>query len=246
MKKTIHLSAITLILAALPIQAIAGHPDVSSLNAGTEAAELAAPHTGKVVETLNSGGYTYVCLEKGGKKTWVAVPEMSGVKVGSEMSFTPGSEMVNFKSKTLGRTFDSIYFSSGPMATAGNVEGKKSKGSASGLTSPAEKIKVEKATGPNAHTIAELYQQKAKLDGKNVLVRGKVTKVAAGIMGKNWIHLQDGSGDSKKGTHDLTVTSQSLPATGDVVTVSGKLAKDKDFGGGYKYEVIIEDGAIKP
>ena len=37
--------------------------------------------SGKVVETMNSGGYTYVSLESNGKKTWVAVPA-TAVKVG--------------------------------------------------------------------------------------------------------------------------------------------------------------------
>lgn len=71
--------------------------------------------TGKVVETMNSAGYTYVCLEKGGKKTWIAVPEMKVTK-GQTMSFQPGAEMVNFESKTLKRKFDKIIFSAGPAA----------------------------------------------------------------------------------------------------------------------------------
>ena len=70
--------------------------------------------SGKVVETMDSGGYTYVCLEKKGKKTWVAVPQMK-VKKGQNMSFQPGTEMVNFKSKTLNRTFDRIIFSGGAI-----------------------------------------------------------------------------------------------------------------------------------
>jgi len=70
--------------------------------------------SGKVVETMDSGGYTYICLEKNGKKTWVAVPQMKVVK-GKSMSFRPGAEMTNFKSKTLNRTFDRIIFSEGPL-----------------------------------------------------------------------------------------------------------------------------------
>ncbi|MBI5204132.1 MAG: hypothetical protein HZA11_04355 [Nitrospirae bacterium] len=70
--------------------------------------------SGKVVETMDSGGYTYVCLEKKGKKTWVAVPQMK-VKKGQNMSFQPGTEMVNFKSKTLNRTFDRVIFSGGAI-----------------------------------------------------------------------------------------------------------------------------------
>ena len=70
--------------------------------------------SGKVVETMNSGGYTYVCLEKGGTKTWVALPAMAA-KVGQEIKCQPGIEMKDFTSKTLNRTFASIVFSGGVL-----------------------------------------------------------------------------------------------------------------------------------
>ena len=70
--------------------------------------------SGKVVETMNSGGYTYVSLEKNGKRTWVAMPETK-VKVGQVLTCQPGMEMKAFKSKTLNRTFDSIIFSGGVL-----------------------------------------------------------------------------------------------------------------------------------
>ena len=73
--------------------------------------------SGKVVETMNSGGYTYVCLEKNNNKTWIAVPQMKVVK-GKNMSFQPGPEMANFESKTLKRKFDKIIFSGGPINPA--------------------------------------------------------------------------------------------------------------------------------
>jgi hypothetical protein len=68
--------------------------------------------SGKVAETMNSGGYTYVSLEKNGQKTWVAIPATT-VKVGQELACQPGMEMKNFTSKTLNRTFESIIFSGG-------------------------------------------------------------------------------------------------------------------------------------
>lgn len=68
--------------------------------------------TGVVIETMNSGGYSYVLLEKDGIQTWVAVPQTT-VKKGETMTFNSGMQMKNFTSKTLGKTFDAIYFSSG-------------------------------------------------------------------------------------------------------------------------------------
>jgi hypothetical protein len=84
-----------------------------------------APLSGKVVETMDSGRYTYVCLEKNDKKIWVAVYKMK-IVVGQNMSFKPGIEMVNFESKTLKRKFDKIIFSTGPIATGGTKNEKKS------------------------------------------------------------------------------------------------------------------------
>ena len=92
----------------------------------------------------------------------------------------------------------------------------------------------------------ELYEKSATLDKKAVTVRGKVVKVSKMIMGKNWVHLRDGSGDAAKGTNNVVVTSQGEPKVGDVVTARGTLHKDKDFGSGYKYAVILEEGTFQP
>lgn len=203
--------------------------------------------SGKIVETMNAGGYTYLRIEKKGKKTWAAVPEMKAT-VGQKISLAPGEEMNNFTSKTLNRTFDKIIFSPGQVAAAAGAKeatiGRASPRSQGAIVEPAEKITVDKADGPDAYTVAELYAQKAKLHKKTVVVRGKVVKASAGIMGKNWVHLQDGTGDPAKGTHDLVVTSQDIPNTGDVVTLKGTLYEDKDFGAGYKYAVIVEEASI--
>ncbi len=109
---------------------------------------------------------------------------------------------------------------------------------------PATAVAVEKAAGPGAYTVGELFAKGAALNGKKVTVRGKVVKMSAGIMDRNWIHLRDGSGDPAQRTHDLVVTSQDAPAVGDVVTATGTLAKDKDFGSGYRYAVILEQATV--
>ncbi len=101
--------------------------------------------------------------------------------------------------------------------------------------------------GAGVYKVGDLFKEKAALDGKKVTVKGRVVKVAAGIMNKNWLHLQDGSGDPARKTNDLAVTtSQELPAVGKTITVTGTLHKDKDFGYGYRYEVILEDATVKP
>jgi len=105
-------------------------------------------------------------------------------------------------------------------------------------------VKVPKATGANAKTVAEIYGQKAQLKEKKVTVRGKVVKANSGIMGKNWFHIRDGSGTQAKGDNDITVTTDAQAAVGDVVVVVGVVRVEKDFGAGYAYPVIIEEATF--
>jgi hypothetical protein len=205
--------------------------------------QIAPSLSGKVLETMDSGGYTYVKIDTEGKNVWVAVPKMK-VEVGQDVSFTPGMEMSNFTSKTLNRTFESIIFSTGVVGGHATPAQQSSANKPAGPKAD-EVIKVDKASGPNAYTVAELYEKRAELDTKSVTVRGKVVKVSTAIMGKNWVHIQDGSGDQSKGTHDILVTSQDLPSVGDIVTAKGTLYKDKDFGSGYKYSVMLEETNIE-
>jgi hypothetical protein len=105
-------------------------------------------------------------------------------------------------------------------------------------------VKVSKATGANAKTVSEINAQKKDLKEKKVVVRGKVVKFNSGIMGKNWIHLRDGSGSDAKGDNDITATTADVAQVGDVVVVTGTVRTDKDFGAGYTYSVIIEDAKV--
>jgi hypothetical protein len=112
-------------------------------------------------------------------------------------------------------------------------------------TAPAMDVgKVEKATGPDARTVAQLWTEKSNLVGKSVTIRGVVVKATNGVMGKNWIHLQDGSGDAKLGSNDITVTSLDRAATGETVTITGIVRTGKDFGAGYSYAVMVEDAKV--
>jgi len=113
-----------------------------------------------------------------------------------------------------------------------------------GAIVPFKEITVEKATGDNAYTIEEIFARGKELDGQTIRVKAQVVKYNANIMGRNWLHLQDGTGDPMENSHDLVVTTKEEVTSPGIVTVQGKLAADKDFGAGYKYQVIIEDGTI--
>jgi hypothetical protein len=231
------------ILAVVLLTIFLARHNIFAGQQGESVSKVAADNSlsGKVVETMDSGAYTYMLLEKNGEKTWVAVPQMK-VKKGQNVSLLPGALMENFRSSTLKRTFREIYFSPGPSnpGSIGETTGSKGK-----VVVSKEEIKVEKASGPNAYTVAEIYQNITSLNGKEAVVRGKVLKVSPQIMGKNWLHLQDGTGDPRNHTVDLVVTTQDRPSVGDIVTASGTIFKDKDFGSGYKYRAIMEDAHIE-
>ncbi len=104
---------------------------------------------------------------------------------------------------------------------------------------------VAKATGPDAKTVAQVVAGKAALKDKTVLVRGQVVKVNLGILGKNWVHLQDGSGSAADGSNDILVTTKDPAAVGDVVNARGTVRTDVTVGPGYAYGVLIEDAALR-
>lgn len=207
---------------------------------------------GKVVETLNSGGYTYVLVDAGTTKAWAAAPQFA-VKVGDSVAIAEAMPMKGYHSKTLNRTFDVVYFSgnvtvngkrtadlaaSGGELPAGHPPFGKTGGS--GTPAGPDLSGIKRATG--GQTVAEIYAGKAKLAGKPIAVRGRVVKYNGGIMGKNWLHIRDGSG--AEGTNDLTVTTAAKAKVGDLVLVNGVLKTDRDFGGGYKYGLIVEDAQV--
>jgi hypothetical protein len=101
-------------------------------------------------------------------------------------------------------------------------------------------IKIEPAEG--CITVGDLFSKKKDYSGKTVKIKGKVTKVNPAIMGKNWIHIQDGTGFEEQ--YDLTVTSEVIPEVGSIVIIEGKIALDKDFGYGYAYPIIMEEGKV--
>lgn len=253
MKK--HLTLILAGLTAVSLAAGCSKEEAPKPAAQPQAQPAAAQPTqqptsakaGTVIETMNSGGYTYVQVDTGSEKIWAAAPEFQ-VKVGDQVAVPEGMPMANYHSKTLNRDFELLYFVDGIMvggAMAAPGEAKMPEGhppltAQSAAQNGIDLSGIKKAEG--GQTVADVFSGKADLTGKDVKVRGKVVKFSPDIMGKNWIHLQDGTGAA--GTNDLTVTTSETVKVGDTVVVAGKLSTDKDFGYGYKYEVILEDAKI--
>jgi hypothetical protein len=207
--------------------------------------------SGKVVETMDASNYTYVLVDTGKEKQWAAAPQFP-VKVGDPITIEDGIPMSNHHSKTLNRDFDVVYFTGraivgapGPGAPSGKASLPQGHPPLTGTGSSAPSAKVDltgikKAEG--GKTIAEIYASKPQIAGKEIKVRGKVVKYNAMIMGKNWVHLQDGSGT--EGSNDLTLTTAATVKVGDTVLASGTLSVDKDYGFGYQYDMIMEDAKL--
>jgi hypothetical protein len=210
-------------------------------------AEKAPGKSGKVTETMDAAGYTYVQVDTGTETFWAAAPQFA-VKVGDDVVVPEGMPMPDYHSKTLDRNFDVVYFVPGVMIAG--AEGMAAAMPAEHPDMNGGKTVVEKTdvdlSGITAveggQTVATLFEKKAELAGKPVKVRGKVVKFTPEIMGKNWIHLQDGTGAA--GNNDLTVTTSASAQMGDTDTISGTLSVDKDFGYGYAYDVMIEDAEV--
>lgn len=224
--------------------------------------------TGTVLETMNSAGYTYLLIDSGVDKTWVAIPETKIAKAAT-VTYKSGMVMKNFSSTTLNRTFDSIIFSPGlngekstqlhgkaandSFAAAVKSESSKSavpalnmeaSGGSLGAITPYKEITVTKSSAANAYTVEEIFAQAKKLNGQKISLHGVVTKVSANIMGRNWIHIQDGTGNPMQNTHDIVATTSELPELNSKITIEGILTAEKDFGAGYKYAAIIEQATI--
>jgi hypothetical protein len=263
-----HRFRVMLFIAALVAFNWAAPARSLAQNAGAATAAEEAPAvtvTGKVLERIDAPPYSYLRLSTASGEAWAAVPRTEAA-VGSEVTVAGALPMKNFESKALNRKFDVVYFgtldnggAAAPLAAHGgtaslppghpNAPGNSGgmaaqhRAAAAGPTD-LKAVKVTKASGPDGRTVAEVYAQRAALVDKTVTIHAQVVKFNAGIMGRNWVHLRDGSGGQDKGDNDLTVTTQDTVAVGDIVTAKGVVRVDKDFGAGYAYPVIIEEAHL--
>ena len=217
---------------------------------------------GKVKKTADAGGYTYLLVATSRGEVWAAAEQFT-VQIGDEVELTGLMPMHNFRSPTLGRTFEEIQFVSrarvlGDQTSADSSRkphepsmtrmppghppiGASAAHARAGSATPPIAGEIEPL--PDGLTVAALFNQKAALSGKRVKFRGRVVKANRAIMNKNWLHIQDGSGTA--GSNDITVTSAAdFAAPGSLVIVEGVLRLDRDFGAGYVYDLIVEDAGV--
>lgn len=198
-------------------------------------------HKGEIQNVLKAGTYTYVEV-KGKKATLWAATSRKDVKKGMKVEFSKDMPMKNFKSKSLKRTFKTVYFVSDLFD-----EGKASsyKKSSTGVKAATKnrgtyrrKIKVGSIKKAD-FTVLDVWNKRTTLSGKEISLRAKVVKVTPQVMKKNWIHVQDGTGTDK--FYDLVLTTDQNAKVGDIILIKGKVTTNKDFGFGYFYKLLIEN-----
>ncbi len=201
----------------------------------------ATVHKVMVKEKTDAPPYSYLKVEENGKEYWMAVNQMN-VKPGDYVYYSSAMTMQNFHSKTLNKTFKEILFVQDAKTVPFNASEKSTIAAAHSSIAKETKENVKITPLKDGVTIKEIYAKKNELAGKVVKVKGKVVKFNPNIMGRNWIHIQDGT--DYNGKFDLLITSQDNVKVGDVIVAQGKVVTDKDFGAGYVYEVLLENGKV--
>ncbi len=209
----------------------------SALDEITGSASVTAEHQVEVLEVLHTEKYSYLQVKEGDDSHWIAIPK-SEVEVGDQLIYRGGLMKKNFLSREYNRVFETLYLVSdirkmGPAGAQTNT-------GAPGSSHPAIEVSDVITPAAGAVAISELLTHPEKYKDKTVKVTGKVVKVNPMIMNRNWIHLQDGTADK----NDLTVTTAENISLGGIVTVEGTIALNKDFGAGYRYDLIMEGAVV--
>jgi hypothetical protein len=191
--------------------------------------------TGVVREHIDVSQYTYLRLATDAGETWAAVYR-APVKTGVTVTVQHATSIHGFRSTELGRDFPEIWF--------GMLPGYETAPAPSASAAPHDTSAGSKRPS-GAITIADLAKGAAGLDGKEVTVSGKVVKENDGILGRNWIHLQDGSGTAADGSNDVLVTTDGTAKVGDALVATGTVRTNQDFGSGYSYKFMLEKAAVR-
>ncbi len=218
--------------------------EAESLPAAKTPEQLLSPaqgiFAGKVTQTMDVSQYTYMEVNTGDVLVWIAGP-VTQVKVGDTVEVSNGIQMIDFRSSTLDRTFDEIHLVSA-IRVKSQQKGSSESAPGDGDAGAEPQVShIERIEG--GHTVGEVIAGKASLAGSEVAVRGKVIKMNTAIMGRNWVHLSDGT-VGPNGEQEVTVRTEDIPTVGSTVVVRGTVATDRDFGPGYSYSVLIEDAKI--
>ncbi len=213
-------------------QNLVSDPNGKNSNANSEANTL---HKIVVKEVLNTSKYSYLRVEENNEEYWIAILKRE-ITIGETYTFQGGILKRNFYSQEYDRIFDKVYLVSG----ISDASGKKTSTTPTSSTSPKVDIDVSNINlAEGAVKISNIIQQKDKYANKHIKITGKCVKLNPNIMNRNWVHISDGSGQN------LVVTTNEVISLGALVNLEGTISLDRDFGAGYKYDIIMEGAVLK-
>ena len=202
-------------------------------------------HQVTVSEILPADRYVYLKVTENGGEFWIATRK-GDVKKGERFFYKGGLLKTNFESKEYNRVFDTIYLVSNLVPEDHSKHAMQDK-SVSAVPAKTGDTKEdipthtdEVITHKGTVSIAELVKNPRAYEGHTVQISGTCVKINPNIMDRNWIHLQDGTMDS----YDLVITSANFVPEGSKVTMKGVVGLDRDFGAGYTYDIILENGTL--
>lgn len=201
-------------------------------------------HEVVVEEVLNTEKYAYLRVTEGSNNFWIAIAKRD-ITVGDTYRYTGGLLKKNFFSKEFNRVFETVYLVSNIRKKQDpnqheELLGSMKSGPHSGQALPDLEVgKIEPSAG--AISLDNLFSNKKNFAGKTIKVTGKCVKINPMIMNRNWLHIQDGSGNGL----DLTVTTNKIVRLGEIVSLEGIITLDKDFGAGYRYDIIMEEAVLR-
>ena len=189
-----------------------------------------------VNEVLPASKYVYLNVSEGNEEFWLATRKKD-VTVGHSYTFKNALLKTNYESKEYNRMFEKIYLVNNliPVNSAEASSHEDHKSPPASTIANTELIEHE-----GSMKIAELISDPKKYEGKTIQLSGKCVKINPSIMKRNWIHIQDGT----QNDYDLLITSDVFVPEGEIFTMKGVVALNKDYGAGYKYEIIIENGEL--
>lgn len=202
-------------------------------------------HTVVVNEKLPASKYIYLKVTEAGEQFWIATRNQQ-ITIGGTYFYRSGLLKTDFESKEYNRFFEKIYLVSNLVAedhrnTSGSINSEISKKENSFNQKEIIPTHTEKITPHKGSiTIAELVADPNEYNGKTIQLTGKCVKINPNIMNRNWIHLQDGS----KNDYDLVITSNTFVPEGKIITIRALVSLNRDFGAGYRYDLILENGTI--
>jgi hypothetical protein len=199
-------------------------------------------HEVEVLDLLHTDKYTYLDVQEDDRRYWVAVSKMAAEK-GDKYMYRGGLLKKNFYSREFDRNFETIYLVSRltPMNGANGASAlDRAKAS---LDQPSQGGPIDIVQPDGAVSLSDLFEDPGSYTGKSIMVKGKCVKVNNRIMDRNWVHIQDGSSINGESL-DLTITTQENVPVGAVAIFKGVIATQKDFGAGYRYEILLEDAVI--